>query len=99
VVPPSGSPRLGAGEPIVNDYWKCQLKPLTRQGFPSTVTFTRAEWAQLQSAFPTGVCDYTKPAVARQRTVPWLTYQTARGALVHGGTPLGEPPRSISFSA
>ena len=92
VVPESGTPRLGAGEPIVNDFWKCQLKPLSRQDFPPTVTFTDAEWAQLQSAFPTGVCDYTKPAVARQPTVPWLTYQTGSGAAVLGGRPLGTPP-------
>jgi hypothetical protein len=97
VVPASGSPRLGAGEPIVNDYWKCPLKPLTRQDFPSTVTFTQAEWAQLKAAFPSGVCDWTKAAVNRQRTVPWLTYQNAAGALVHGGSPLGDAPRSIPF--
>jgi hypothetical protein len=41
------------------------------------------------------VCDYTKPAVDRQRTVPWLTYQNARGAVVHGGIPLGPAPRSV----
>jgi hypothetical protein len=97
VVSPSGSPRLGAGEPIVNDFWKCQLKPLTRQDFPSTVTFTQAQWAQLKAAFPTGVCDWTKAAVGRQQTVPWLTYQNALGAEVHGGSPLGWPPESIPF--
>jgi hypothetical protein len=99
VVPPSGSPRLGAGEPIVNDFWNCQLKPLRRQDFPSTVTFTQAEWAQLKAAFPTGVCDFSKPAVDRQRTVPWLTYQDAHGGEVRGGTPLGPAPQSISFKS
>jgi hypothetical protein len=99
VVPASGSPRLGAGEPIVNDYWECQLKPLTRQHFPSTVSFTQAEWAQLKAAFPTGVCDYSKPAVDRQQTVPWLTYQNAHGGEIRGGTPLGPAPQSISFKS
>ena len=98
VVPESGTPRLGAGEPIVNDFWKCQLKPLARQDFPPTVTFTDAQWAQLQSAFPTGVCDYTKPAVSRQQTVPWLTYLNPNGTAVAGGRSLGSPPRSVSFS-
>jgi hypothetical protein len=95
VVPASGSPRLGAGEPIVNDFWQCRLKPLARRDFSSTVSFTQAEWAQLKTAFPTGVCDYTKPAVGRQRTVPWLTYQNADGTEIHGGTPLGPPPQSV----
>jgi hypothetical protein len=97
VVPPSGSPRLAAGEPIVNDIWQCQLKPLTHRDFPSTVTFTPAEWGQLKTAFPTGVCNYTKPAVGRHRTVRWLTYQNAHGAAIYGGTPLGPAPHSISF--
>jgi hypothetical protein len=98
VVPASGSPRLGAGEPIVNDYWKCPLRPLTHQDFPPTVTFTPAEWAQLQAAFPTGVCDWTKPAVGRQRSVAWLTYQDAHGEEVRGGSPLGREPLSVPVS-
>ena len=61
------------------------------------MTFTQAEWAQLKTAFPTGVCDYTKPAVGRHRTVPWLTYQNAHGAAVYGGTPLGPAPHSVPF--
>ena len=52
---------------------------------------------QLKAAFPTGVCDWTKAAVGRQRTVPWLTYQNAVGAEVRGGVPLGQPPQSIPF--
>jgi len=94
VVPSSGSPRLGAGEPVANDFWQCRLTPLTHRDFPQAVTFTKAEWTQLKTAFPTGVCDYTKSPVGRRRTVPWLTYQNAHGTLVHGGTPLGPAPRS-----
>jgi hypothetical protein len=98
VVPASGSPRLGAGEPIVNDFWQCRLKPLTRRDFPSKVTFTQAEWTQLNTAFRTGVCNYTKPAVGRQRTTPWLTYRNAHGAVAFAGIPLGPPPHSIPFA-
>ncbi|MGH8861049.1 MAG: DUF6351 family protein [Jatrophihabitantaceae bacterium] len=99
VVPASGSPRLGAGEPIRNDIWQCQLKPLTRKDFPSTATFTQTEWSELKSAFPTGVCNYTKAAVGHRRTVAWLTYQNSHGAVIYGGRPLGPAPRSVSFAS
>jgi len=56
-----GTPRLAASEPMTDDVMKCQLKPLRRDDYP--VTFTDAEWAQLQNAFPGGVCDYSKPGV------------------------------------
>jgi hypothetical protein len=89
---------MGAGEPITNDAWQCQLKPLTPTDFPSNVTFTTAEWAQLTSAFPSGVCDYSKPGIDRQPTAPWRTYENAQGAAIYGGTPLGAPPVSIPFA-
>lgn len=80
-------PRLVAGMPDARDILKCQLKPLRRDDFP--VTFTDGQWAGLQKAFPTGVCDWSKPGVGQQMNTPWLTY--ARGP---GGQPLGPPPRS-----
>jgi hypothetical protein len=97
VIPPSGSPRLGAGEPITNDTWQCQLKPLSPADFPTTVSFTPGESSQLKSAFPTGVCDYSKPGVDQQPTVPWLTYQGPQGRAIYGGRPLGPAPVSIPF--
>jgi hypothetical protein len=33
--------------------------------------------ATLREAFPTGVCDYSKPGTGFQVAVPWLTYQDA----------------------
>ena len=50
--------------------------------------------AQLQQAFPTGVCDYSKPGVDQRGAIPWLTYQDKRGRVVYGGKPLGDPPLS-----
>ena len=41
---------MGAGGPLTDDVMKCQLKPLRRDDYP--VTFTDAQWAQLQQAFP-----------------------------------------------
>ena len=95
VVPVYGTPRTVAGDGITTDANKCQLKPLDRSAY--LLPFTDAQWAQLQALFPQGVCDYSKPAVAHQPTIPWLTYQTATGAVIYGGSPLGPPPVSHPF--
>ena len=90
VIPQSGSPRLGAGEPLTDDTAKCQLKAMNRTGyFP--ILFTDAQWSQLQQAFPTGVCDYTKAGVNQQATVPWMTYKNGPGGQPLGDAPLSEP--------
>jgi len=91
VIPANGNPRMGAGEPLTDDVLKCQLQPMDPTAyFP--VLFSDAQWAQLQAAFPGGVCDYTKPGVNQQPTVPWLTY--ANGP---AGQPLGPAPVSKTF--
>ncbi|HET6816044.1 MAG TPA: DUF6351 family protein [Mycobacteriales bacterium] len=93
-----GTPRFGADEPITDDVLKCQLKPLRRDDYP--VTFTDAQWKRLRQAFPTGVCNYGKPGVDQNvETVPWLTYQDAKGHVIYGGRPLGAPPRSVPFTS
>ena len=83
-------PRLVAGMPDTRDILKCQVKPLQRDDYG--VTFTDAQWARLQQAFPTGVCDWSKPGVGQQVNTPWLTY--AQGP---GGQPLGPPPASTAI--
>jgi hypothetical protein len=92
VVPVYGTPRIVAGEPITTDQNKCQLKPLRRSDYH--IVFTNAQWAQLQSVFPTGVCDWRRPGVDQQHTIAWQTYQTATGKVIYGGRPLGQPPTS-----
>lgn len=87
-----GSPRTAAGGPVADDTLKCQLKPLDRADYPGTLT--DAQLAQLRQVFPTGVCDYTKPAVSKQDAVTWMTY-----ANVVGGEPLGAAPQSVPFDA
>jgi hypothetical protein len=82
-----GSPRIAAGEPLTNDVMKCQTKPLERGDY--TVTFTDAQWARLQAAFPAGVCDWNHPGVDRQPSLVWPSF--ANGP---GGEPLGPPPVS-----
>jgi hypothetical protein len=95
IVPVYGTPRTVAGDAITTDDNKCVLKPLSRAGYD--VQFTSAQWALLQARFPTGVCDYSRPGVDQQPTVPWLTYQDARGRVIYGGRPLAPPPRSQPF--
>ncbi|HEY9414697.1 MAG TPA: DUF6351 family protein [Pseudonocardia sp.] len=101
VVPVYGTPRMVAGDALTTDANKCHLEPLRRADYATTVagvtipvTFTDAEWARLQETFDTGVCDFTEPGVAQQRTIPWQTYQDTSGEVIYGGTPLGPAPVS-----
>lgn len=96
VVNVEGTPRTVAGDAITTDANKCQLKPLSRSDFPG-ITFTDTQWTALQQAFPKGVCDFSKPGVAQQPTVPWLTYQDSHGGVIYGGRPLGTTPGSTEF--
>ena len=71
---------------------KCQLKRLRRSDYG--VTFTDEQWTRLQSAFPTGVCDWSEQGVGQwihRLARPWLTFENGPG-----GRPLGSPPRSRS---
>ena len=85
--------RWVAGWPMELDTFKCQLKPLDPQDYRlssgEVIDFTAEEWGKLQDAFPTGVCDFSKPAVAHQPTIPWITFADGPG-----GRPLGDPPTS-----
>jgi len=94
VVPIYGTPRTVAGDSLRTDTNKCQLKPLNRKDDYGAIPLTDAQFASLQKLFPAGVCDYTKPGVDQQNTIPWLTYQDGKGKVVYGGRPLGPAPRS-----
>ena len=59
VYPRFSTPRLQAGAPLVNDVLKCQLKPIAAGDY--TVPMTQAEVARLNTIFPNGVCDWSKP--------------------------------------
>ncbi|GAC1579318.1 MAG: DUF6351 family protein [Candidatus Dormibacteria bacterium] len=81
-----------AGEPKSAMVLKCQLKPLSKADYPG-ITFSDTQWADLQAAFPSGVCDWSKPGVAEQPPVgDWLTFASAVG-----GVPLGAAPVSVPF--
>ena len=87
-----------AGDSITTDANKCQLKPLRQSDYSGRSTFTDAQWTELKNSFPRGVCDFTKPGVDQQPTIPWLTYQTGSGHVIYGGRPLGPPPASTPIS-
>jgi hypothetical protein len=82
-----GAPRIAAGGPLTNDVMKCRRMPLERSDY--SVSFTDAQWARLEAAFPTGVCDWTRRSVDQQRSLVWPTF--AGGP---GGEALGPPPTS-----
>lgn len=88
VVQAYSSPRIEAGMPLTDDVMKCQLKPLLATDY-LPVTFSDAQLATLQATFPSGVCDYSLPAVDVGVTIPWLTYKNGPG-----GQPLGDAPKS-----
>jgi hypothetical protein len=80
-------PRTVAGDAPTIYTMKCQLKALDPADY--NASFTPDQWASLQSVFPTGVCDFAKPGVGFQPTVPWLTYASGPG-----GHSLPDPPTS-----
>jgi hypothetical protein len=71
--PTNSFPREVAGADIAADVVKCQLKPLTPSDY--AVAFTPAQWARLQSIYPSGVCDWSKPGVEQQDLIgTWVFF-------------------------
>jgi hypothetical protein len=85
------TPAMVAGEGIETDINRCQLKPLRRSDY-YPIELTDDQWARLKSAFPTGVCDWSRLGVRQQDTIPWQTYQYGGGNVIYGGAPLGSAP-------
>ncbi len=86
------TPRIEAGEPFVDDVLECERKPLRRSDY-YPVQFGAAQWARLEKIFSDGVCDWSKPGVGREPTIPWQTYADGPG-----GVPLGPAPVSVALS-
>jgi hypothetical protein len=83
--PVKSDARIQAGGPLSSDVRKCQLVPLRRRAY--RVTFTDPDWTTLKAAFPSGVCDWSRPSVGYQKAIPWITYTGGPG-----GEPLGAAP-------
>lgn len=86
------TPRIVAGDSVQALGNKCQLKPLNRDDDYGVVGLSDTQWATLQTIFPDGVCDFSKPPVGFGPTLAWLTYQEKNGEVVYGGTPLPAAP-------
>lgn len=66
-------PRLVAGAPATDDVFECTLKPVDTADYSPPLT--NAQLNAVQSIFPQGVCDYTKPDAARAPLAnTWLSY-------------------------
>jgi hypothetical protein len=85
--PHFADPRIVAGSPFTDDVEQCRLTRPRASGYPG-ISFTADQWARLRAAFPDGVCDFSRPGVGTQPSIPWLDYDRT------GGVPLGPPPRS-----
>jgi hypothetical protein len=85
-------PRIASGGPLADNVLKCQMRPLDKSAY--TVTFTDAQWAALQQAFPQGVCDYNRPGASQRPSTPWMTFEAGPG-----GRPLGPAPASTPLQA
>jgi hypothetical protein len=85
---------------FTDDRLDCQTMPIekyTYAGKKFTEVFSAAQQATLKKAFPTGVCDYSKPGKGFQAAVTWLRYQDSAGGVVYGGTAMGAAPLSVYF--
>jgi hypothetical protein len=72
--PSNSFPREVAGADVAADIIKCQTKPLSPADYP--VTFTAVQWARLQSIFPSGVCDWSKPGLEQQAPIgTWVVIE------------------------
>jgi hypothetical protein len=73
-----------AGAPIALDIIKCQLKPVSVADYPATLT--AAQLARVNSVFPQGVCDWSKPGVEQTRSTPWASFGPSPNNLVFNVT-------------
>jgi hypothetical protein len=70
--PVYANPRLNAGMPLGASMLKCELKPVDRKDYAKPLT--DGQLATLRSAFPAGVCDFTKKGVSVRPADTWLSY-------------------------
>ncbi len=99
------SPRIeaGGGDPIVgftDDRLDCQTMPIEDHDYAGQSfeeVFTPEQQDTLKDAFPTGVCDYSKPGRGFQAAIPWLTYQDDQGDVIYGGESMGPAPVSVPY--
>ncbi len=77
--PSSGFTRYAAGGPLDANVLKCQLAPIDPKAYPA---FTPAQLQRLETIFPAGTCDFSRPGVGQTRVVPWASFGPAPENLV-----------------
>jgi hypothetical protein len=67
-------PRFVAGLSLANDVVACHLRPIALEDY--AVEFTPEELERLQTIFPSGVCDWSRPGVEQHHGLlgTWLNY-------------------------
>ncbi len=71
-LPVTATPRMAAGMPLSDDVIKCQRKPIAAADYPSGTT--EVDLDRLREIFPTGVCDFSKPAAEDvERSMIWAS--------------------------
>ena len=70
--PVYSNPRLNAGLPMGASLLKCELKAVDQKDYSARLT--QAQLAAIKSAFPAGVCDFTRKGVSVRAPVTWLSY-------------------------
>jgi hypothetical protein len=71
-------PRYVAGESLLNDIIKCQLKPASAADYK--VPVSADDLARLKKMFPGGVCDWSKPGAEQQPLAgTWQRFNNDRG--------------------
>lgn len=70
--PSYSDPRQVAGGPLSANILKCRLKPVRLEDYKPR--FTAAQVAALGKVFPRGVCDWSRPGVGQQGSIPWASF-------------------------
>ena len=70
--PVYSNPRLHAGLPIGSTMLKCETKSVDKKDYARPLT--DAELSALKTAFPAGVCDYSKKGIGVRAPDTWLSY-------------------------
>jgi hypothetical protein len=78
-------PRMVAGGPLADDVIKCTLKPVDPADYGPALS--AAQLDQLRQAFPSGVCDYSKPGAGEvSKSVVWPSVGGTRLEKAHALT-------------
>jgi hypothetical protein len=82
----SSSPRQVAGGPLSENILKCQLRPLDAAEYGGRLD--AAQLVRLNTVFPGGVCDWSKPGVGQQAAVSPLEFSAGPGGRALAAAPV-----------